>query len=401
MSTCLANTDLDNLRILSVLPVLGQPRHSKRIAMLKQADFVVEAVAFERDYHSGRLPDCPVEYLSKIAHGRYLQRIFKIVTAFPVMRRAIRRNHMVYAFGPDMALAAIIASLGLDRPVILEVGDIQNWQVTSGMKGLLTRLLDRYVVNSSRLLVATAPGFVDGYYREWLHTRTPALVLENKLEGSMAEADQVKNAISLKGIPKVDRPLRIGYFGLLRCDWSWQVLEALALSMPAEVEIVVAGCPMNPVDLPERAKKLSNVEFRGEYRSPQDLPAIYCDVDLVWAAYPSPEDSDPNWRWAQLICRSNRFYESCFFKKPIISVTGSGDADEAERYGIGMIICDQSIKMVVNELSRITSDDIYGWQDNLSKLPRKVYIYTTEIAELKNTLRGIARDHFRKRLVKR
>lgn len=393
MSTCLTNTDLDNLRILSVLPVLGQPRHSKRIAMLKQADFVVEAVAFERDYHSGRLPDCPVEHLSKIAHGRYLQRIFKIVTAFPVMRRAIRRNHIVYAFGPDMALAAIIANLGLGRPVVLEVGDIQSWQVTSRMKGYLTRLLDRCVVNSSRLLVATAPGFVDGYYREWLHTKTPALVLENKLEGSMAEADRVKNAILLKGIPKVDRPLRIGYFGLLRCDWSWQVLEALALSMPAELEIVVAGYPMKPVNLSERAKKLSNVEFRGEFRSPQDLPALYGSVDLVWACYPSPETQDSNWRWAQMICRSNRFYESCFFKKPIISVLGSGDANEVERYGIGIIISDQRIEAVVNKLSGITSDDISRCQENLTKLPRKIYMYTTEIDELKSTLRGIAREY--------
>ena len=393
MSTCLTNTDLDDLRVLSVLPVLGHPRHSKRIAMLKQAGFVVEAVAFERDYHTGRLPDCPVERLSKIAHGHYLQRILKIVTALPAIRRAIRRNHIVYAFGTDMALAAIIVSLGLGRPVILEVGDIRNVQVSNGLKGYLARLLDRYVVNISRLLVVTAPGFVDGYYREWLHTRTPALVLENKLEGSMAEADRVEDTTLLNGIPKVDRPLRIGYFGLLRCDWSWQVLEALALSVPAEVEIVVAGYPMNPVDLSECAKKLSNVEFRGEFRSPSDLPSLYGDVDLVWGCYPYPDPSDWNWRWA----RTNRFHESCFFQKPIITLEGSGDAAAVESYGIGIKVGGPGIKAAVDELSRITSDDIYGWQDNLSKLPHKVYIYTTEIAELKNTLRGIARDHSRVR----
>ena len=397
MSTCLTNTDLDDLRVLSALPVLGHPRHSKRIAMLKQAGFVVEAVAFERDYHTGRLPDCPVERLGKIAHGHYLQRILKIVTALPAIRRAIRRNHIVYAFGTDMALAAIIANLGLGRPVILEVGDIQNVQVSNGLKGYLARLLDRYVVNISRLLVVTTPGFVDGYYREWLHTRTPALVLENKLEGSMAEADQVEDATLLNGIPKVDRPLRIGYFGLLRCDWSWQVLEALALSVSAEVEIVVAGYPMSPVDLSERAKKLSNVEFLGEFRSPQDLPTLYGNVDLVWACYPSPETRDPNWRWAQMICRSNRFYESCFFKKLIISVVGSGDANEVERYGIGIIISDQRIEAIVDELSGITSDDISRCQKNLSKLPHGVYLYTTETEELKDALIGIARDHSRVR----
>ena len=118
--------NLDNLRVLSILPILGQPRHSKRIAMLQQAGFAVEAVAFERDYHSGRMSDCSVEHLSKIAHGHYLQRILKIVKVLPAGRRAIRRNHIVYASGPDMASAAIIASLGLGKPSICEVSDIQN-----------------------------------------------------------------------------------------------------------------------------------------------------------------------------------------------------------------------------------------------------------------------------------
>ncbi len=57
---------LENINILSVLPLLGHPRDSKRIAMLQQAGFNVEAVAFERDYHTGRMPDCPVESLGKI-----------------------------------------------------------------------------------------------------------------------------------------------------------------------------------------------------------------------------------------------------------------------------------------------------------------------------------------------
>ena len=382
-----------NLHILSVLPVLGHPRDSKRITMLQQAGFAVAAVAFERDHHTGRLPDCPVERLGKIAHGRYFQRVFSLVTALPAMRRAIRRNHLVYASGPDMAMIALIAGLGLGKPVILEIGDIRRIQVASGLTGYLTRLLDLYVVNASRLLVATAQGFVDGYYREWLHTKTPALVLENKLEASTTESDHIKISALMEDKPLVDRPLRIGYFGVLRCGWSLQVLEALALSMPSEVVIVMAGYLMSLVDLPERVARISNIEFRGEFRSPQDLPSLYGNVDLIWGCYPSPEDRDPNWHWAQLICRSNRFYESCYFQKPIISLVGSGDGIEVERYKIGMIIHDQSIEKVVDVLSGISPDDLARWQENLSKLPRKVYVYTTEADELKGALEGIVKKH--------
>lgn len=376
-----------DLKVLSVLPVLGQPRHSKRIAMLQQAGFAVEVVAFERDYHDGRLPDCPVERLAKISHGNYFQRVLSLISALPALRRAIRRNHVAYASGPDMAFVAVLAGLGLGRPVILEVGDIQRAQVSKGLVGYFTRLIERYTVNACGLLVVTAPAFVDEYYRKWLKTRTQALVLENKLEEPEAEANRVEVSAPLEGTPLVNRPLRIGYFGLLRCEWSWRVLEALARARPTEVEIVVAGYILNSLDIPARAEKLSNVEFLGEYRSPGDLPNLYGDVDLIWACYPYPASDEWNWRWA----RTNRFYESCFFQKPIIALGESGDASEVERLDIGLIVSGPRIEPVVDALTAITPDDLTRWQGNLSRLPHEVYIYTTEGDELATALKGLVK----------
>jgi succinoglycan biosynthesis protein ExoL len=380
---------MDNPRILSVLSVLGHPRDSKRIVMLQESGFDVEAVAFEREYHIARLPSCSVRCVGTIDNGHYLKRILKIIVALPKIREAIRRNNLVYASGPDMALAALIASFGVRRPVILEVGDIRRIQIRSGVIGYLARVVDKYVVDCSRLLVATAPGFVDGYYRQWLHTKTASLVLENKLVRSLTEPESFEDSALFQGVPKVDRRLRIGYFGVLRCDWSWKVLETLALTYPSEVEVLVAGYIISPADLRERAKKLDNVSFRGEFSYPDNLSGLYGDVDLVWAAYPGPEDSDPNWRWAQLMCRSNRFYESCYYKKPIITLAGSADAYEVQRYGIGMIICDQSLEMVVNQISRISLEDLSYWQENLKKIPQEVYMYTTEIDELADRITKI------------
>ena len=136
--------NLNNIKILSVLPVLGHPRNSKRITMLQQAGFAVEAVAFERDYHTGRMPDCKVQLLGKIAHGHYLRRILKMVIALPKMRRAIRLNNIIYASGADMAFMALLAGFGLDKPVVAEIGDIREIQVSPGLKGRLIRIIDKY-----------------------------------------------------------------------------------------------------------------------------------------------------------------------------------------------------------------------------------------------------------------
>lgn len=382
--------NIEKKRILSVLPLLGHPRHSKRISMLQQMGFEVEAVAFERDYHKGRMPDCKVEYLCKIDHGKYLKRFFAMVAALPSTRRAIKRNDIIYASGADMAFMALIAGFGLGKAVVLEVGDIRELQVSSGLKGRIVRKIDKHFVNACSLLVVTTPAFVDIYYRQWLNSSVPAMVIENKLEPAMAGKTISKDTTKpLKGMPLVDRPLRIGYFGLLRCDWSWQVLETLStVARPNDVEIVVAGYPMKPADLPERTKKLSNVKFLGEFRSPRDLAALYSKVDLVWGCYPYPKSGDWNWRWA----RTNRFYESCFFQKPIICLAKSGDANEVKRYNIGLTIKDQDVQKVVDTLCSIKHYDLESWKKNMSKLPKKIYVYTTEMDELKSALEGILKS---------
>ena len=124
-----------------------------------------------------------------------------------------------------MALSALVAGWGLGRPVVLEVGDIRKAEVSKGITGFLIRLIERYTVNACKLLVVTAPGFVDEYYRKWVKTRTPALLMENKQEEPQAEFTGVKLSAPSEKKPLVERPLRIGYFGVLRCEWSWRVLE--------------------------------------------------------------------------------------------------------------------------------------------------------------------------------
>lgn len=365
-------------RVLGLLPVLGQPRHAKRISMLQRSGFQVEAVAFERDYHKGRLPNCPVELLGKISQGRYLTRIFRLITILPKLRNYIQQNDLVYTFGLDMALAAIVAGIGTHKPVILEVGDIRKVQSSNGVIGSLVRSIDQFVVNRCKLLVVTAQGFIDGYYHKMLDIQTATMVLENKLESKSSNG--VINELP-EGMPFVDRPLRIGYFGLLRCEWSWRVLEAWAISRPDEIEIDVAGLPVIPENIPERAKSIVNINFQGEYRSPDDLPMLYCNVDLIWGCQPYTDSEDLNFPFAL----SNRLYEACYYQRPIINRTGSGNAMLAEYLGIGTGV-GGTVEDAISILNNISIDDMSRWRKNIQGLPRNVYEYTTEQKELKEKI---------------
>ena len=107
------------------------------------------------------------------------------------------------------------------------------------------RKLDRHVADRSGAIVATSPKFLDVFYKEWIKTKTPGLLIENKLEAAFCEKmeRELASAYPLEGVPFQDRPLRIGYYGYLRNEWSLKVLEKLATKFPERFEVNIAGYP--------------------------------------------------------------------------------------------------------------------------------------------------------------
>ena len=78
-------------KILFVLPIIGFPRHSKRIKMLQDSDFLVSAIAFNRGSHGGRLPDCSIKVISKIRPKKYVERFFRLLMDIPTIRKEIKK----------------------------------------------------------------------------------------------------------------------------------------------------------------------------------------------------------------------------------------------------------------------------------------------------------------------
>ncbi|MEY6432366.1 hypothetical protein ABC977_08105 [Thioalkalicoccus limnaeus] len=381
--------------ILFILPVLGQPRHAKRIEMLAKVGFRTEAVAFDRKYHRGRTPGCPVYILGKVSHGNYVQRFFRIVSGIPRLRKRVRRSEIIYAFGPDMVFLAHCAAFGLGKGVVLEVGDIREAQVENGLSGRLLRFFEKLVTERCCFLVVTAQGFIEHYYRKMLKSKVDIVLIENKLDFALRhisdEVSTLDSAEQFKG-----RPIRIGYFGLLRCAWSLVVLDALARSKPQDVEIIVAGYFMDQTDIVTRFLALPNVFYRGEYRStPGELEKLYSGADIIWAANPYFGASmNP---WVFLLKRTNRFYESCFFRRPMITFEGTGDSAEVLKYGLGFAVEDESVNELVDFIYNEVRENLGVWQRNIASIPETVFLYTSEADELKSKMVACVDQESRRR----
>lgn len=371
------------LRVLCVLPHLTDSRIALRVEMLQQAGFQVEVVVFETRYFPGRLPDCPVESLGRLRFKSYYLRAIEVLMRLPKIRSAIRRNDLVYAFHTDMGLAAAAAGAGLPRPLVLEVHDIKWRQVARGLRGRLIRLVDRCILRASALLVTTSANYC-AYYRDWLQAELPSLVVENKVAGALAAAVRAKDASESGDGPQEGRPLRIGYFGMLKDEWSMQVLESLAASAPDRFHIVLAGTFDYIEDLPQRVARHSNMEHRGPYLSPDALEDLYTGVDLVLSCY-SPAAP---YGWAQ----SNRYYEACLFRRPLIVRADTGDAAEVAQREIGLVIADDGVESAAVAISGITLDELRRWRANMAALPLDVYAYTDEAALLGRAVTAAAAD---------
>ena len=340
-------------------------------------------VAFQRDYSGGRLPSCPVERLGCLDHGRYLSRLTRLLRAIPQVRSAIRRNDMVYAFNPDMAALALVAGIGLNRPVVVEVADIREIQTAKGLIGRLVRTVDRFVTRACRLLVLTTRGYLT-YYREWLKVATPDLIIENKLDPTFVSSVIGSGRLDRQNLPLRDRPLRIGYFGRLRDEWSLQVLEALARSASDRYAIILAGNPPRFIeDFSRRIHSIPNMEYRGSYGYPEDLPALYEIVDMVWGGKPP---DIPN-SWSQ----TNRYYEACLFQKPLIVRSGTGDGDEVMRHNVGLTLTGTEVQDAVDQVNGISSTDWRHWQTNMASLPVSVFSADGDAEALRCALNQVIR----------
>lgn len=375
---------MPSARILCVLSSLTDAHNGARVAMLQRCGFAVEAIGFERYGAAARTLHCRVESLGGVEHRRYLRRGLRLMSCVRRVRAAIKRNDLVYAFGTDLLLLALAAGVRLKVRVVAEIADLRDLQVAAGLRGRLFRALEKRALGACALLVVTSADYL-AYYRGWLRAATPALVVENKVEPALAAAAGARAPDPGPAFGAGSgRPLRIGYFGILKDEWSLRLIETLARSDAGRFTFVLAGVPGRFIEsFAERVRGIAGLEYRGEYRHPGDLPALFGSADLIMACY-RPEIPHG---WS----RSNRYYDACLFKKPLIVRAGTADAEAVRRHDIGLVIEAADIDRAAGELRGATAAHWRRWRANMQALPAAAYAHTDDgAAGLRRPLAALA-----------
>jgi hypothetical protein len=195
-------------------------------------------------------------------------------------------------------------------PLVFECLDIHRLMLTNHPVSVALRMLERHLLRSCSMLVVSSPAFLTSHFAGYGSALPPQLLLENKVLAVDVPSGLLDRIGRLRAtVPSEGPPWRIGWFGVIRCRRSLQLLANLVTALPGVVEVIIRGRPRRNVipDFDQVVATTPGLSFLGEYDRHTELAALYGDVHFAWAVdfYEAGRNSD----WLL----PNRLYEGTLY----------------------------------------------------------------------------------------
>lgn len=306
----------------------------RRVAMLEAGGAEVTLAGFRRG--TAPLPRS-ARVLGVTQNGRMGQRLRVVARAMLSARQTfgdLPRPEMILARNLEMlAIARRMRGLWPGGPapgLAYEVLDIHRMMLDDSARARAMRAVERGLMRRVGLLVTSSQGFLDAYFKPYgqIGAATAVQLVENKVNGF----DPIPATHTLAAIPSAVPT--IGWFGILRCAESLACLDAVTRAVPGRTRVVLAGRPALDAipDFHAVVDANPDLEFRGSYRNPDDLPLLYGAVHLAWLV--DRYDAGLNSDWLL----PNRLYEGCLHGAVPVALAGTEVARRLAEMGIGLVL---------------------------------------------------------------
>jgi len=376
------------LKVLYLVPNLADPAVGRRIDMMRTGGAEIAVAGFRR---AGTTPpDLDVTNyveLGETYDARFAQRIMTVLRS---LRSVIRRLQPIGV--PDVIIARNLEMLPLagklrafwpsQPPIVYECLDIHRLLLREDIVGRAMRGAEQHLTRNASLLLTSSPAFLRNYFD--IHGAPPAIVIENKV---FFEGGERGENPSLIPNASADGPIRIGWFGALRCRKSLAALAEFANAMDGRVEVILRGRPALTEfdDFHGFVEAQPHMRFMGPYRNPQDLASIYSEVHLAWAIDFFEEGLNSQW------LLPNRIYEGCLHGAVPIALAGTETAAFIDRQGIGITVPDITQETLLARLGTLTVPHIAELARAVTAVPQHHFAFgTPECVEFVARLSALA-----------
>lgn len=355
------------------------PAVARRVNMLRRGGADVTLLGFRRsDTSLVELQGAPVLDLGRSYDARLAHRAASVaggVASAGRWREALAGAEVVLARNLEMlAIAARARALAAPRAAFAyECLDIHRMMLGGGAPSRLLRALERRLMQACGLLVVSSPAFLANYFEAVQDARTPALLVENKVVTDDVAQVVRPQAPTLPPGP----PWRIGWYGVIRCRRSLEILAALVRAHPGLVEVVIRGRPALHEfdDFHRTVAETPGLAFEGPYGR-EDLARIYGDVHFTWAIDYFEAGQNSDW------LLPNRLYEGGLHGAVPIALAGVETGRWLAQRAAGMLLDEPAADLP----ARLTSLDAEQYR---MLFARTAQIPTSDLAADDADARGL------------
>jgi succinoglycan biosynthesis protein ExoL len=354
--------------------------------MLKLGSAQIVIAGFTRVPEPPRLIDgCETINLGKTQDGQLLERIGSVALAAWRINRLqglLAGCSVVIARNLEMLLLAARARsrYAPQASLVFECLDIHRLLLRENLAGRLLRTIENRLVQQVDLILTSSPRFVSEYFKP-RNLSPPTKILENKVLLPDHSSFRSNSPARPDG-----PPWRIGWFGMLRCRRSFEILSSAARACNGNLQVIIAGrpSPREFFDFAEMAAKAQSVTFLGPYRLEQ-LSALYGGVHFSWAVDYFEQGLNSSW------LLPNRIYESSFFGAVPIALEGVETANWLADKQVGMTLAGDPDAALTRIVSTMTGSRYRELFDALQKIPATELIETaTSCRQLIELLEAIS-----------
>ncbi|MEM9670241.1 MAG: glycosyl transferase family 1 [Pseudomonadota bacterium] len=314
----------------------------------------------------------PTIDLGETRDGAFANRIRQIFAGAHKVAASgcLQKADLIYARNLDMLACAFEAKrlLKLDTEVVYECLDVHRSLVGHGLLGATMRQLEGRLLRRCKALVVSSPAFVREHFKPRYGLDIPVYLVENRMVDGMDYGARPLSFVQ----PSSAGPLRLGWFGILRCARSLDLLTSLAGALGDRIHINLRG-RVSIKELPDFNSKISdfpNISFDGAFKAPEDLAEIYGSVDLVWAGDFMEAGFNSVW------LLPNRLYEGGYFAVPPIAPSGTQTARWIKAKACGYEVAEPLHETLIELIGNLLEhrEDVEEQSQALLALPDEVFV---------------------------